>query len=91
MKTEHTPTVWGLTRDSSGVRLVDGDHKTVCEFNNPDFTDRENYFYAEYVERACNSYDALVEALNLCRRKGSHEVNAIATKALTNAGFLEAK
>ena len=35
--------------------------------------------------------DALIDALNICRRKGSHEINAIATKVLKDVGFLETR
>ena len=62
MKTEHTPTPWRVANYSGMVAIESADGSCICAIG-MDQGDGGVTGSAEFIVTACNSYDALADAL----------------------------
>ena len=73
--TQHTPTPWSIGSSNPGEGHViesDSADRTIawtansyCASNDEEYISQEDEANAEFIVRACNSHDALLEALEL--------------------------
>ena len=84
---EHTKTPWHDTGlpDSCGYKAINGDTHNVCVIHHDPNTIKEQKANAEFIVKACNSHDALVEALQGLKDAFIHtDGNTRGNKAKTN-------
>lgn len=65
---EHTPTPWNV-RGTNGLRIIYGENGSIAEVKNLKRLVMENDANAEFIVRACNSHEALLEACKIALSK----------------------
>lgn len=78
---KHTTTPWKVILCHTGYEVIDRDNRSVFNRSNP----HEQEANAQFIVRACNNFDALLEVCKKALRDAEMDYHIVAVKKLKEA------